>query len=394
MNAIEKIARHSGVQSIVRAIDANVSTLLDQIIDIQQIPAPTFAEKRRAAFIQEQFEQAGLVDVCQDDIHNVFGRFPSANPTLPAVVISAHSDTVFPAGTDLAIKRDGRYIYGPGIGDNSTGVGGIIFLADLLHKFEVNLPSDVWFVSNVGEEGLGDLRGMKAVVQRFGKEPTYLVVEGGLYGQISHQAIGVRRYRIQVNAPGGHSWGSFGNTSAIHVLGYLISKLDQMTVSENPKTTYNVGVIEGGTSINTIAQTAHMLLDLRSEAPSALAELVRTVEGLVDELRKEYGENGRSRISIDMKQIGSRPAGQLDRQAPLVQRAEAALKQVGCRQIYYISSSTDANIPLSQGLNAICIGLAESSFAHRLDEFLDPKNLPRGMAQLLYLTLATAGFEC
>ncbi|KAA3665358.1 MAG: M20/M25/M40 family metallo-hydrolase [Chloroflexi bacterium] len=393
MNSIEAIAKTRAVQSIVRDIDSNVSTLLEQIIEIQQIPAPTFNEAKRAAYIEKRFEQVGLVDVGQDKIHNVYGRFPSPNPTLPPVIISAHSDTVFPANTDLTVKRDGRYVYGPGIGDNSTGVGGIIFLAELLHKFSVRLPADVWFVSNVGEEGLGDLNGMRAVVKRFDAQATYLVVEGGLYGQISHQAIGVRRYRIQVQAPGGHSWGSFGNASAIHILGHLISKLDQMKVPTHPKTTYNVGVIEGGTSINSIAQTAHMLLDLRSEDTNALLQLVQTVEELVEQLRRVYSENGRYRSSITIEQIGNRPAGQIDRNAPLVKMAEAALTHVGCRQIYYISSSSDANIPLSQGLNGICIGLAESNFAHRLDEYLDPKNLPRGMAQLLYLTLATAGFK-
>ena len=392
MYTIAKIARHKHVQAIVREIDDNVTALIDQIIEIQQIPAPTFQEANRAAFIQERFQQVGLVDVAQDELHNVYGRFPSQNPTRPPVIISAHSDTVFPVETDLTVKQDGRYIYGPGIGDNSTGVGGIIFLADLLQKYDVRLPSDIWFVSNVGEEGLGDLCGMRAVVQRFGSQPTYLVIEGGLYGQISHQAIGVRRYKIEVTAPGGHSWGSFGNASAIHILGHLIARLDQMVVSKQPKTTYNVGVIAGGTSINTIAQTAHMLLDLRSEHMMALMQLVQQVEALVDNLRRSYSENGRSRISINIEQIGNRPAGSISRDTHLVKLADAALQEVGCHPIFYISSSSDANIPLSQGLNAVCIGLSESNFAHRLDEYLDPRNLPRGMAQLLYLTLATAGF--
>ena len=392
MPTIEAISKHNTVQAIVRAIDDNVTTLIDQIIDIQQIPAPTFQEAKRASFIEERFRQVGLVDISQDELHNVYGRFPSNNPTQPPVIISAHSDTVFPIETDLTVKRDGRYIYGPGIGDNCTGVGGIIFLAELLKKFDVKLPSDIWFVSNVGEEGLGDLNGMRAVVKLFGTEPTYLIIEGGLYGQISHQAIGVRRYKIEVKAPGGHSWGSFGNASAIHILGHLISKLDQIRVPEHPKTTFNVGVIEGGTSINSIAQTAHMLLDLRSEDTTTLMQLVQRVEALIGDLRRAYSENGRSRISINIEQIGNRPTGNISRNAPLIKLADAALKQVGCRKIYYISSSSDANIPLSQGLNAVCIGLAESNYAHRLDEYLDPRYLPHGMAQMVYLTLAVAGF--
>jgi len=390
MKKIETIASASSVQSMTRYMDAHVSSLIEQIIDIQQIPAPTFDEAKRAAFIQQRFEEVGLNDVAQDELHNVYGRIPSKTPTLPPVIVSAHSDTVFPKETDLTVKQVQQYIYGPGIGDNSTGVGGIVFLAHTLIKFGVDLPADIWFVSNVCEEGLGDLRGMRAVVSRFGKEPTYLIIEGGLYGQISHQAIGVRRYRINVSATGGHSWGSFGNQSAIHILGHLIAAIDNLPVPNQPKTTYNVGVIEGGTSINSIAQTASMLLDLRSEDEEVLGHLVWQVEEIVAKLRQH---NEKSDFTIDMEQIGNRPAGKISRESLLIKWADAALRQVGCRQVYYIASSSDANIPLSQGLNAVCIGLAESNFAHRFDEYLDPKFLPRGMMQLLLLTLACAGFE-
>lgn len=393
MKKIEHIARHSSVQSMIRFIEMNVTPLIDQIIAIQQIPAPTFAEAERAAAIEQRFREVGLVDVGQDDLHNVYGRLPARTAQLSPVIISAHSDTVFPNDTDLTVRQDDRFIYGPGIGDNSTGVGGIIFLADLLHQFGAELPADVWFVSNVGEEGLGDLRGMRAVVERFGEEATYLIVEGGLYGQISHQAIGVRRYRIQVSAPGGHSWGSFGNQSAIHILGHLISSIDKLPVPHHPKTTYNVGLIEGGTSINSIAQSAYMLLDLRSEDPVTLSQLVQKVTVLVSEIEQSYRENGRSQIKINMEQIGNRPAGIIGRNAQLIRWAETVLHQVGCRNVHYIASSSDANIPLSQGLNAVCIGLAESNNAHRLDEYLDPKYLSKGITQLLLLTLACAGFE-
>ena len=388
MNKIEAIANTPLVQSIVSYFDASAASLVNQIIEIQQIPAPTFAEANRAAFIQKRFQEIGLVDVEQDRLHNVYGRLPAHTPSRPSVIVSAHSDTVFPIKTDLTIRQDGQYVHGPGIGDNSTGVGGIIFFAEALIKFGVDLSADLWFVSNVGEEGLGDLRGMRSVVERFGSEATYLIVEGGLYGQISHQAIGVRRYRINVSAPGGHSWGSFGNHSAIHILGHLIAAIDKLSVPKRPKTTYNVGFIEGGTSINSIAQMAHMLLDLRSEDTGALEDLVRQVEALVLQLRHNYDDA----IAIDMEPIGNRPAGKIARDAPLIQWADAALRQAGCRQIFYIASSSDANIPLSRGLNAVCIGLAESNYAHRLDEYLDPKYLPRGMAQLLLLTLACAGY--
>lgn len=398
MNRIERIARDERVQAALASLRKEVDQALELAIAIQQIPAPTFAEMQRANFIQERFAALGLEDVHQDDRHNVYGRYPA--PTVayatsgcpPPVVVSAHSDTVFPAGTNLTLRRDGRFIYGPGIGDNATGVAGLITLAQTLFDYDLRLPADVWFVANVREEGLGNLQGMKAVVTRFGREAAYIVVEGGLYGQISHQAIGVRRFRIAVNAPGGHSWGSFGNKSAVHVLGHLIAAIDRLDVPEKPKTTYNVGVIEGGTSVNTIAQSASLLLDLRSEEPAALVALVQAVENIVAEANVHHQLNGATGARATMSLIGSRPAGQIPRHTPLVIWAEAALRYVGCQQVTYIASSTDANVPLSQGLAAVCIGLAHSDNTHRLDEYLDPTHLPRGLAQLLLLTLAAADF--
>lgn len=362
----------------------------DQVIDlaivIQQIPAPTFAEAARAAFIEQQFTAVGLQDVAQDELHNVYGRLPAANPTHPPVIISAHSDTVFPLETDLTARRDGRLVYGPGIADNSTGVAGIITLARVLREAALELPADLWFVSNVAEEGLGDLRGMRAVVERFGARATYLVVEGGLYGQVSHQGIGVRRFKLTVQTPGGHSWGNFGARSAVHELARLIVAIDRLTVPKTPKTTYNVGVIEGGTSINTIAQSASGLLDLRSESPAELEALVTAVSQIIEQANK------RKDVQVIMELIGNRPAGALAADAPLVQWAVAALRTVGCANPRLTASSTDANVPLSEGYTAVCIGLAESHHAHRLDEYLDPQHLPSGLSQLLLLTLAAAGY--
>lgn len=384
MHHISHIKKQAAVQAVMDAIQSDFENTVELAIRVQQIPAPTFAEAERAAFIEAQFKQAGLADVTQDELNNVYGRLPAASPQHPPVIISAHSDTVFPASTDLTVRRDQQFIHGPGISDNSTGVAGIITLAKHLVDAAFDLPADIWFVSNVGEEGLGDLCGMRAVVSRFGSTATYIVVEGGLYGQISHQAIGVKRYQITVETPGGHSWGSFGNKSAIHELGRIIVAIAEIVVPQEPKTTYNVGVINGGTSINTIAQSASLLLDCRSKDPEALASLVTAVTGIVDEADRQKD------VSVTMEIIGNRPAGAISREAPLVGTAAAALQAVGCRAPRFIASSTDANIPLSQGLNAVCIGLAESSNAHRLDEYLDPKNLTNGLHQLLLLALAMA----
>lgn len=387
MQSISDIAFHPAAQSVQQCIETDFESLLQLIIDIQQIPAPTFQEAKRAAFIEAQMRKIGLVDVIQDDTFNVFGRYPHSDSNdLPPVIVSAHSDTVFPMETDLSCKRENGRLHGPGIGDNSTGVAGILFLAQLLVAQKVVIKRPLWFVSNVGEEGLGDLNGMKRVVDQFGGEAIYLVVEGGLFGQISHRAIGVRRYKISVRADGGHSWGSFGRSSAIHELGHLVAQIAEISVPPRPKTTFNVGVIEGGTSINTIAQYAHMLVDLRSENAENLDQLVSTVQALVDQAEKRSGKS----VRFSMEQIGNRPAGQLKRAHQLVQQAADALRQVGVKKPVFIASSTDANIPLSKGYAAVCIGLTESNFAHRLDEYISTEQLPRGIEQLLYLVLVNA----
>lgn len=389
MNQVTRIAQDNAVRQLQSRFENDITTLVDLAIAIQQIPAPTFEEAVRARFIQQKMGQIGLADVFQDELHNVYGRLPSP-ATGPPVIISAHSDTVFPANTDLTVRREGEHVFGPGIGDNSMGVAGILFLAEtLISRSLLSLPRPIWFVSNVGEEGLGDLRGMRAVVDHFGGEATYLVVEGGLFGQISHEAIGVRRYKIEVTTTGGHSWGSFGKRSAIHEIGRLIARIDQIAVPRTPKTTYNVGVIEGGTSINTIAQSAKMLLDLRSESPEALDNLVQEVQTIVERA------NGRLRekASVTMTEIGNRPAGSISREDPLVQVASEALAVAGWSHVNYITSSTDANIPLSRGIPAVCVGLTESNNAHRLDEYISLRYLPIGMHQLLLLTLAAAGYD-
>lgn len=395
MNLIECTAQQAHVRTALDYLAGQTDQIVATAVAIQQIPAPTFAEAERAAFIEAQFQAVGLTDVGHDALWNVYGRYPAAKPVQPVakpgqppVIISAHSDTVFPAETDLTIQHNGVIVHGPGLGDNSTGVAGLLHLAQTLIKHNLPAGADIWFVANTGEEGLGDLRGMRAVVDRFGQNAVYLVVEGGLYGQISHQAIGVRRFRIAVTTKGGHSWGDFGQKSAIHELARLITVIDQTAVPRLPKTTYNVGVIEGGTSINTIAASASMLLDLRSEHPAVLAELVTAVTQIVDDARDQLSS---SSCTITMTQIGSRPAGSIPRSHPLIQSAEDALRFVGCPHVSYIAGSTDANIPLSRGITAVCIGLTESGNAHRLDEFIDTTHLADGMQQLLLLALAAAG---
>jgi acetylornithine deacetylase/succinyl-diaminopimelate desuccinylase-like protein len=356
---------------------ALVARVLDLAVAIQQIPAPPFGEAQRGAFLRERFLVEGLQDVAVDDIGNVFGRIPGLGQ-LPPVVVSAHLDTVFPYGTDLQVQREADKVFGPGIGDNSLGLAGLMGLLWALRQKsnQITLPGDVWLVANVGEEGLGDLRGMRAVVDRFGDGVcAYLILEGMALGQIYHRGLGVQRYRITVSTPGGHSWVDYGKPSAIHELGNLVTRLTAVPVPAQPRSSLNVGVITGGTSVNTIAAEAHLELDLRSENGVALNQLVHQVEALVNSA-------SRPDVAVTLDLIGRRPAGKLASNHPLVRLAKRCLQMQGIQSNLTIGS-TDANIPLSRGLPAICIGLSTGYGAHTVNEYIHVGPLFQGMAQLV-----------
>lgn len=384
MNRVHQIVQRHRVQEALARFHERLDEVIDLTVSIQQIPAPTFEEGLRARFIERQFRERRLQEVQQDELHNVYGRFPGRSPNSLPVVVTAHSDTVFGHETDLSVHRNDQRIYGPGIADNSLGVAALLLLSETLRAFDLRPQRPIWFVANVGEEGLGDLSGMRAVVDRFGKAAAYLVLEGGLYGYICHRATGVRRYRIEVQAPGGHSWGAFGSPSAIHILGCLIAAIDQIQLPDDPKTTYNVGLVEGGTAINAIARSAYMLLDLRSEDSEALDRLVQEVEELVRRAGEEPD------VTVTMSLIGSRPAGRLSPEASLTRWAVAALEAVDCPEIEFTAGSTDANIPLSRHFPAVCVGLSRSGNTHRPDEYVEVEPIPSGLGQALLLLLAAA----
>jgi len=361
---------------------ADYRPTLATAIEIQQVPAPTFAERPRSVLVSQRMQALGLHDVEIDELGNVYGRRPSIAER-PALLISAHLDTVFPADTDLSIRYEGERVYGPGIGDNSVGVAGLLRLAEIYQRCDLPTQGDIWFVANVGEEGLGDLRGMRAVVERLRTRiGGVIVIEGCDFGSLHHQAIGVRRFRIEANGPGGHSWGNFGTPSAIHVLVRLAARLTELQVPVSPRTTFNIGMISGGTSVNTIAHHASMLLDLRSVSSAVLSDLVSEVYRLVEEATLDQPE-----VHVQISKVGDRPSGAIPREHPLVQAAVAAYQMVGA-QISFQQSSTDANIPLSLGIPAICVGLTDGGNAHRTDEYILPMNLGRGMQALLLLSLA------
>lgn len=381
--SVKSVAQQGRFQEALDGYKENLEAIIDLTVQVQQIPSPTFGEQARADFVQSQFKLIGLRDVVQDAIHNVYARIPGRGGGEP-LIISAHTDTVFDADVDLTVERDSKRVVGPGIADNSLGVAGLVTMARTFVALNLQPYRDIWFVANVGEEGLGDLRGMRAVVEHFGRRGRYVVLEGGLFGYLCHEAIGVRRFRITVTGPGGHSWGSFGTPSAIHVLGDLITRISHLEPPTEPKTTYNVGVVDGGSTINSIARSANMLLDLRSEDPEALDEIVRHVEGIA--ASAIHAEE----VGIEMREIGNRPAGRIGRGSPLVRWAAEALEEVAGIEPEYTMASTDANIPLSYGLPAVCIGLSRSGNTHRPDEYMEVTSIPAGIGQATLLVLVAS----
>lgn len=369
--------------------DAIIHQVLEQTIRIQQIPAPTFSEGGRAKYIFDCFEKEGLEDVSLDPIGNVFARIPGLGEK-PPLVVSAHLDTVFPHDTNLTVSRKSGLIYGPGIGDNALGLAGLLGLIWGLrikkkgeksygYSSQMNspaLPGDIWLVANVGEEGLGNLQGMRAVVNRFDNSPlAYIVLEGMALGQVYHRALGVKRCLIRFLTPGGHSWVDYGVPSAINELADLINKLGKIRLPSKPRTTLNIGVVGGGTSINTIASEAFFELDLRSESEVVLRELGKQVDTLVNEAEKRQ-------VKVISEDIGSRPAGCINPEHPLIQLVISTLQSLGIQPILSVGS-TDANIPLSLGFPAVCLGLTTGSGAHTLSENINPKFLSSGLAQLI-----------
>jgi acetylornithine deacetylase/succinyl-diaminopimelate desuccinylase-like protein len=383
---VEQIERWRGEPAVQAAAAAfgDGAAVVETAIAIQQIPAPTFEEARRAAFVAGRMRELGLAEVEIDPVGNAWGRRPGRGGG-PGLLIAAHLDTVFPASTDLTIRREGGRIYGPGVGDNSLGVAALLHLAGAMQRHNLPNAGDIWFVANVGEEGLGDLRGMRAAVDRLAKRiGAALALEGCDFGRILHEAIGVRRFRISAAAPGGHSWSDFGAPSAVHGLVRLAACLTDLRLPPAPKCSFNIGVIEGGRSVNTIAQEATLLLDLRATAADALAGLVAQVEALVAGAR---GENPGVTFSIDT--VGDRPAGGIPRTHPLVRLAAAAAAAAGAA-VSYEAGSTDANIPLSRGIPAVCVAVGDGDNAHRLDEYIEPRRVGDGMRALLWLALAAS----
>lgn len=381
---MQELELYPQLWAIIRQASHQRKHLLDLCVQIQQIPAPTFAERARAVWVEQFFNTLGLPDVVVDEHHNVYARIPGRQAT-PALMVSAHTDTVFPAETDLTLRTDEaqKRIYGPAVGDNSIGVAGLLVLAEQLCTFTP--PVDLWLVANSGEEGLGDLYGMRAAVDRLsGQIGACIILEGMGLGRIVHRALGSRRFRIAVQAPGGHSWSDFGTASAVHVLTKLAADLTRLEPSKAPRASFNIGRIQGGRSVNTIADSAWLELDLRGEASDVLQALIDETQRIVAVYQREEWQAQDVQVVIDT--IGDRPGGQIADNHPLVLGAQRAL--IACQitpRNHLRMSSTDANIPLSRGIPAVCVGITEGGDAHRLSEWVNTELVDRGLQHLLML---------
>ena len=393
---IEALRADPRVQAAMAHVVAIEPQSRRDLIELTEIPAPPFEERARAVRFAQMLREAGLSDVSIDEVGNAIGRRPGRDGTR-TIAYSAHLDTVFPAGTDVTVRFEGERMHAPGIGDNSRGLVALLGVLRSLQHAGIETEADVLFIGNVGEEGLGDLRGVKYLFrERAEKIDTLIVVDGGESGRIVNGGVGSHRYRITFRGPGGHSWSAFGLANPHHALGRAIGILDEnapsvTTVGE--KTSYSVGRIGGGTSVNSIPSESWMEVDMRSGSQAKLDDIDAI---LVSAVRQALQEENAARLdgpelTAEMERVGTRPAARGDAGLPVVQRALAATQAFGIEP-YLEISSTDANLPISRGIPAVTMsrgGLAGNS--HSPDEWWENVDGHVGIQIGLVTLLAEAG---
>ena len=366
-------AGNPAIRSAMERIKTDNAWTVDQQVSICEIPAPPFKEERRAAEMKRRFEALGLRNVRIDSIGNVIAERPGVGGG-PVVVLAAHLDTVFPEETDVRVKRDGTMLRGPGIGDDCRGLAVLLAVAKAMVTSNVRTAGTVYFVANVGEEGPGNLRGVKHLFAKPPAKIDYFISVDGTGLGLTSRAVGSNRYKVSFKGPGGHSYGAFGMPSPIHALGRAISKISAIQVPRAPKTTFNVGIVEGGTSVNTISPLGAMEVDLRSESPDELAKLDAAFKKAVDEALVDENARwpqSRVKVAVDVATIGIRPAAAPADSARIIQTAQAAARALGF-EAPGGASSTDANWPMSLGIQAITLdGGGEGQGAHAITESYD-----------------------
>jgi len=389
----------------VRTAISNFPSLEPQLaqwqIELAAIPAPPFGEAARADWLHARFRELGLADCHIDDVGNVFGLRRGVSKKI--VALSAHIDTVFPAGTPLNVRQQGNRLYGPGVSDNGAGVTALLAVASALQAADLPLAMPLLFIGNVGEEGEGDLRGMRHIFStpQWADAICYsLVLDGAGSDTVVAEALGSRRFEVIVRGPGGHSWSDFGAPNPILVLARTIHAFTQTRVPVSPKTTFNVGVIRGGTSVNSIPESASMRVDIRSTSMAEMERLEASLRreldlAVAEEVRASQQRNPPQRRSSGLNHevvvIGSRPAGELPPKARMLSVIRAVDLYLGnAAQIQ--RASTDANIPLSLGREAIAIGGGGTGGgAHTLQEWFDCGGRELGLKRILLTILALAG---
>ena len=390
---IRELSSLPAIAKALRYFETNADAITEEHIRICSVPATPFAEEQRAEYLAERFRQLGLNDVSIDEEGNCLGLLKGSSST-PLIVVSAHLDTVFGKGTDFTVRREGERLLAPGIADDGCGLVALIAIVQALRAAQIEIEGSILFVGTVGEEGEGNLRGVRHLLTCGSwskrKIDAFLSFDGPGLDRITNAALGSRRYRVEITGPGGHSWGDFGIPNPVHALGRAISRLTAYPVPKDPRTTFNVGSIEGGTSVNAIPARAAMEVDLRSAADNELRRLDAFFRRAIKEATDE--ENATRRLgdpplTIQMDLIGERPSGETPADSPLVKLAIEATRLLGVEP-RLDQSSTDSNLPISLGIPAITLGAGGTSgSSHTLAEWYDPRDRDKGLKRGLLVIL-------
>lgn len=400
---VSRILASPAFKAAAARIDQEHGRIVDDGIKLTEIPAPPFKEEARAKEFQKMLQAAGLPDARIDEEGNVLALRKGTHGDGKVVVVSAHLDTVFPAGTDVKVKRQGNKLHAPGVGDDTMSLSVLAAFVRAMQAANIKTRDDILFVGTVGEEGPGDLRGVRYLFNKGpykGKIKSFFSIEAGSVADITNGGVGSKRYRVTFSGPGGHSFGAFGLVHPMFALGQAATEFSRIQVAASPKTTYSIGVIGGGTSVNSIPVNGWMEVDMRSESMPDLKRVEDRMLKIVQEAAD--GENfARStkegKITADAKLIGDRPAGSTDLKTDLAQYAQAAV-EAGGYKVAYRWSSTDSNLPMSLGIPALTIGRAapdRGGRAHSLDEWIDVEKEPmvKAITTSLSIVLAAARME-
>ncbi len=393
---IREIASRSEIQKAFELIVEMEPQTEKELIELTEIPAPPFKEEVRAKRYREMLLEAGLEVVEIDDIGNVVAERAGTEGS-ETVAIVAHLDTVFPEGTDVTVRREDDQLHAPGIGDDSRGLVLVLTMVRAMNRAGVKTKSNLLIVGSVGEEGLGDLRGVKHLFREGGpKIDKFIAVDGGSTDRVLNHAIGSHRYRLTFKGPGGHSWGAFGLGNPAHALSRAIHYFDEQAgelVISGPRTSYSIGRIGGGTSVNSIPFENWAELDMRSEDPEQLEKIDAIFHNAIERALKEQNELRRrgEPLTMEAEMIGNRPSGKVDPSTPLIQRAMAATRYFGVEPTLSMGS-TDANIPISLGIPATTIGRGGiGEGGHSLHEWWSNKDGHLGIQKALLIVVASAG---